>query len=51
MDKRCFSYFGHVIWRSASGQFGFANGDGTDNWYETIEEAMRAIEIIEKVQG
>ena len=48
MDKRVMSYEGHVIWHNTDvGCFGFAKGDGTDNWYETIEEAMRAIDRIE----
>lgn len=50
-DKRLFSYFGHVIWKSENGTYGFANGDGTDSWYETLEEAMTSIEKIEGIKN
>jgi len=46
-DRRLFTYLGHVIWTNEFGHYGFAKGDGTDDWYETIEEAMKAIEEME----
>ena len=45
--KRVMSYFGHVIWYTGF-SYCFANGDGTDNHYLTIEEAMKAIEKLKE---
>lgn len=42
-DKRLMSYLGRVIWMNECG-FMVAKGDGTDEYFETIEEAMDYIE-------
>lgn len=39
-DKREMSYFGRVIWSNAHGGYAVAKGDGTDEHFETIEQAM-----------
>ncbi len=43
-DKRIMSYRGHVIWRGEHGYAVALERDGTDDYYETIEEAMEAID-------
>ena len=45
--KRVMSYFGHVIWMDDS-CFMVAKGDGTDEYFETIYDAMDYIEKIEE---
>lgn len=42
-DKRIMSYLGRVIWSNGI-VFMVAKGDGTDEFFETIEEAMEWIE-------
>lgn len=42
-DKRIMNYLGRVIWMSEYG-FMLAKGDGTDEYFSTIEEAMIYIE-------
>ena len=42
-DKRVMSYLGRVIWMNG-GVFKVAKGDGTDEYFESIEEAMDWIE-------
>lgn len=42
-DKRVMNYLGRVIWMSEYG-FMVAKGDGTDEYFSTIEEAMNYIE-------
>ena len=42
-DRRVMSYFGKVIWTDGN-YFMVAKGDGTDEIFETIEDAMRWIE-------
>ena len=50
MTKRIMSYMGHVIYMS-DGIFAVAlRRDGTDDYYETIEDAMKAIEEHEKTR-
>ena len=48
--KRLFSHFGHVIWKNKEGYFTVAKGDGTDEIFETIEQAMKYIEEIENIK-
>ena len=43
MAKRVMSYLGKVIWMNEYG-FMVAKGDGTDVYFETIEDAMDYIE-------
>lgn len=45
--KRIMNYLGHVIWMYEQ-TFMVARGDGTDEYFTTIEEAMEWIERIEK---
>ena len=43
-DKRIMNYRGYVIWK---GEYGFSvalKRDGTDNYFEFIEDAMEAID-------
>ena len=42
-DKRVMSYMGRVIWMNEN-CFMVAKGDGTDEYFETIEQAMDYIE-------
>ncbi len=42
-DQRIMNYLGRVIWMSEYG-FMVAKGDGTDEYFATIEEAMNYIE-------
>ena len=42
-DKRVMSYFGRVIWQN-EGSFMVARGDGTDEHFEDIYQAMAWIE-------
>ena len=49
-SKRLMSYFGHVIWRNGNGYYTVAKGDGTDEVFETIEDAMAYIEEIENIK-
>jgi len=49
-DKRCMSYFGHVIYANEYGYM-VASGDGTDKYFETIYEAMEYIEEIEHIKA
>lgn len=48
-DKRIMSYFHHVIWYG-DGVYMFAKGDGTDYYFDTLEEAMKKIEELEKIE-
>lgn len=41
--KRIMSYMGKVIWY-CDGSFMVAKGDGTDEYFSTIEDAMKWIE-------
>lgn len=43
-DKRVMSYRGYVIWKCEYGFSVALRRDGTDNYYESIEEAMDAID-------
>lgn len=43
-DKRIMSYRGHVIWKSEYAYAVALKRDGTDDYFETIEEAMEAID-------
>lgn len=50
MSKRIMSYMGHVIWMN-EGIFEVAlKHDGTDEYYETIQDAMKAIENYEQAR-
>lgn len=42
-DKRIMSYFHRVIWKNEC-VYMVAKGDGTDEYFETIDEAMEWIE-------
>ena len=44
MAKRVMSYMGHVIWKEDDVFAVALKRDGTDDYFETIEGAMKAIE-------
>ena len=44
MAKRVMSYFKKQIYKNEYGYYMVAKGDGTDEIFETVEEAMRYIE-------
>lgn len=50
MSKRVMNYFGHVIYKNDYGYMVAIRRDGTDEFYETLEECMRAIEEYEGVE-
>lgn len=43
-DKRVMSYRGHVIWKNEYSYAVALKRDGTDDYFETIEAAMDAID-------
>lgn len=44
-SRRIMNYLGRVIWMNELG-FMVAKGDGTDEYFKTIEEAMKYIEEV-----
>ena len=49
--KRIASYRGHVIWYYDGAYMVAMKRDGTDEYYETIEDAFLAIDQIEDNKG
>lgn len=43
-DKRIMNYRGYVIWKCEYGFSVALKRDGTDNYFESIEDAMEAID-------
>lgn len=46
-DKRVMSYLRHIIWMNETA-FMVAKGDGTDEYFENLQDAMNYIEKIEE---
>lgn len=46
-DKRFMSYRGHVIWYNDCGFMVALDRDGTDRFFSTWQEAMKAIDEVE----
>ena len=44
-DKRIMNYRGYVIWKCEYGFSVALKRDGTDNYFEFIEDAMEAIDM------
>lgn len=50
-DKQVMSYKRHVIWMNEYGFMVALKRDGTDDHFETIQEAMEAIDAYENRRG
>ena len=50
-DKRVMSYRGHVIWMDWFGFMVALKRDGTDEYFDTIQAAMDAIDAFEDGKG
>jgi len=49
--KRVMSYRGHVIWMCGQGFMVALKRDGTDDYFETIQAAMAAIDALKEARA